>query len=293
MDDVFFTLSKVIWSFARPDHLVLLLLTLSVLSLAWGSHKKRARRWSLSLLAAVWLVALVPIGKALLQPLEQRFAVPQQLEQSRLSGIVVLGGAEDLSAMQFHQRAEFSDAADRVMVVPELAQRFPGLPIIYSSGSSWLSEPGLKGADYTKLYFDAIGLGSRVLYERQSRNTFENATLSRALAGEQMDGTWLLVTSAFHMPRSVGVFQQQGWKVQPYPVDFRGQSFAGLGVLFSLSGNLSDLVMALREWVGLLAYRLSGKTAQLLPPADRLGPMPHRDAAQQTIQQVTGEVDNG
>ncbi len=265
MDDLFFILSKVIWSFARPDHLLLLLLTLSVLSLSWGSAKKRARRWSLGLLVMVWLVALVPIGKGLLTPLEQRFAVPQQLDQTRLAGIIVLGGAEKLSTMRLYQRAEFTEAAERVMAVPELAQRFPELPIIYSCGSGWLLEPEIKGADYTKLYFDAMGLDGRVLYERQSRNTYENATLSRALAGELINGTWLLVTSAFHMPRSVGVFRQQGWTVLPYPVDFRGQPLSELGVFFSLSDNLSDLVMAVREWTGLLAYRLSGKTEQMLP----------------------------
>jgi len=151
-----------------------------------------------------------------------------------------------------------------VMAVPELARRFPGLPIIYTCGSGWLLEPDIKGADYTKLYFDAMGLAGRVLYERESRNTFENATLSAPLAGDKLAGTWLLVTSAFHMPRSVGVFRQQGWTVLPYPVDYRGQPLEW-DLYFNLSGNLEDLTMAAREWVGLLAYWLSGKTAHLLP----------------------------
>lgn len=264
MDDLFFILSKLIWSFARPDHLVLLLLTLAVLGLAWNSPRRKSRNGALGLLGGIWLVALFPVGAMLIFPLEQRFAVPTPLEQSALAGIIVLGGAEKLSVMQLRQRAEFTAAAERVMAVPELAQRFPDLPIIYSCGSGWLLEPDLRGADYTRLYFDAMGLSGRVLYERESRNTYENATLSRPLAGDRIEGRWLLVTSAFHMPRSVGVFRQQGWRVLPYPVDFRGQPWSWR-LHFNLSGNLEDLTMAVREWVGLLAYRLSGKTATLLP----------------------------
>ncbi len=264
MDDLFFILSKLIWTFARPDHLMLLLLTLAVLILGWNSPKRKARGCALGLLGLIWIVALFPVGESLLHPLEQRFGVPQRLEQTPLAGIIVLGGAEKLAAMRFHQRAEFTEAAERVMAVPELAQRFPDLPIIYSCGSGWLLEPDIKGADYTKLYFDAMGLGGRVLYERESRNTFENASLSVALAGERIKGTWLLVTSAFHMPRSVGVFRQQGWTVLPYPVDYRGAPL-GWNIYFNLSDNLEDLTMAVREWVGLLAYRLSGKTHTLLP----------------------------
>ncbi|MEH6471860.1 MAG: YdcF family protein [Halopseudomonas sp.] len=265
MDDLFFILSKLIWAFVRPDHLLLLLLTLAVLVLGWNSPKRKAWRSAMVLLGIIWLVALFPIGRMLMHPLEQQFMPPQQLDQSRLAGIIVLGGAESLSAMRYRQRAEFTEAAERVMVVPTLAEQFPELPIIYTCGSGWLLEPDIRGADYTKLYFDAMGLDGRVLYERESRNTYENASLSIPLAGERFEGTWLLVTSAFHMPRSVGVFRQQGWKVLPYPVDFRGQPFELTDYFFSLSSNLEDLTMAVREWTGLLAYRLSGKTYQLLP----------------------------
>lgn len=272
MDDLFFTLSKLIWTFARPDHLLLLVLTVSVLVLGWSSVRRRARRWSLLSLALIWMIAIYPLGQVLLYPLEQRFDMAQNLAsspllagQDELAGIIVLGGAEKLSAMELRQRPEFTEAAERIMAVPELARHFPDLPIIYTCGSGWLLKQQVKGADYTKLYFDAMGLEARVLYERESRNTHENATLSKALAGEQISGTWLLVTSAFHMPRSVGVFEQQGWTVRPYPVDYRGQPFEQVGIYFNLSGNLADLTMALREWVGLLAYWLSGKTAVLLP----------------------------
>ena len=275
MDNLFFVLSKTLWTFGRPDHLLLLLLTLAVLVLGWNSRRRKARSFAYFVLLLLWLVALVPVGQWLLHPLEQRFAPPAQLSQQPLAGVIVLGGAEKLGMMRYHQRPEFTEAADRVMAVPVLARQLPQLPIVYTCGSGWLTEQQIKGADFTRRYFDSLGLDGRVLYERESRNTYENATLSRDLVRQQLGeqalgGRWLLVTSAFHMPRSVGVFRQQGWDVLPYPVDYRGQPLQGFPFYFNLTENLEDLTMAAREWTGLLAYWLSGKTHRLLPGSESM-----------------------
>ncbi|WP_421866152.1 YdcF family protein [Motiliproteus sp.] len=270
MDNLFYMLSKVIWTFARPDHLLLLIMTLAVLVLGWNTQRRQARLFAWLSLAMIWLVALVPVGQVFLHQLEQRFPPPGPLQSQSLSGIIVLGGAEQLASMRYHRRAEFTDAADRILAVPQLAMERSDLPIVYSCGSGWHTEPEIRGADFTKLYFDAIGLEDRVLYEREARNTYENGTLSRELVRQQLgesalEGRWLLVTSAFHMPRSVGVFRQQGWDVLPYPVDYRGQPLGEDPIYFNLSSNLQDLMMASREWVGLLAYWLTDKTYRFLP----------------------------
>lgn len=273
MDDLFYVLSKSIWTFARPDHLLLLIMTAAVLVLGWNTQRRRARFIALLSLTMIWLAALVPVGQVMLYQLEKRFLPPGPLQQQPLAGIIVLGGAEQLASMRYHRRAEFTDAADRILAVPQLATERNDLPIIYSCGSGWHAEPDIRGADFTKLYFDAIGLEGRVLYEREARNTYENGTFSRELIVEQLglaalEGRWLLVTSAFHMPRSVGVFRQQGWNVLPYPVDYRGQPFGEDLIYFNLTGNLQDLMMAAREWAGLLAYWLTGKTDQFLPGSE-------------------------
>jgi uncharacterized SAM-binding protein YcdF (DUF218 family) len=101
--------------------------------------------------------------------------------------------------------------------------------------------------------------------ERLSRNTEENATLSKALAGPKPGERWLLVTSAYHMPRSVGLFRRAGFAVEPYPVDWR-TSRENLLTPFNLAGEgLERTDLAIREWMGLAAYRISGKTSELLP----------------------------
>ena len=79
------------------------------------------------------------------------------------------------------------------------------------------------------------------------------------------EGQWLLVTSAFHMPRSVGIYRKQGWNVIPYPVDHYSTTEIGLKLDPKLWRNLRDLNTAMREWIGLVVYYLTGKTDQLLP----------------------------
>lgn len=100
--------------------------------------------------------------------------------------------------------------------------------------------------------------------ERRSRNTYENAVFTKALVAPKPGERWLLVTSAYHMPRSVGLFRRAGFLVEPYPVDWRigERVFAFENVS---ADGLFRTDIAVREWLGLLAYRLSGRTGELLP----------------------------
>jgi uncharacterized SAM-binding protein YcdF (DUF218 family) len=106
--------------------------------------------------------------------------------------------------------------------------------------------------------------------ERRSRNTQENAEFSKALAAPKSGERWLLVTSAYHMPRSVGVFRKAGFAVEPYPVDWRvgGPADRWRFRTFAIDG-LANLDAGTREWMGLVAYRISGKTSEFFP-----GPVP-------------------
>ena len=116
-----------------------------------------------------------------------------------------------------------------------------------------------------RILFDQLGLAERaIIYESESRNTAENARNSKQLVTPEEGENWLLVTSAFHMPRSIGVFCQQGWVVQAYPVDHHSQKGSLARLDFSFVENLSVLKKAIREWVGLVAYRFSGRTDRFL-----------------------------
>jgi uncharacterized SAM-binding protein YcdF (DUF218 family) len=138
---------------------------------------------------------------------------------------------------------------------------------VFSGGSANLLANDAREADYAGAIFESLGIAkSRLIMERRSRNTQENAEFSKALVAPKDGERWLLVTSAFHMPRSIGLFRKAGFAVEPYPVDWRvgGRedffSFADIGV-----DGLSRMDVAVREWIGLVAYRLSGKIDELLP----------------------------
>ena len=101
--------------------------------------------------------------------------------------------------------------------------------------------------------------------ERESRNTDDNARLSKALMNPQSSEAWVMITSARHMPRSVGIFRKQGWAVIPYPVDYVTTRAIGFSLGFNFAGGVAALDEAGYEWFGLLSYRLSGRTDALFP----------------------------
>ena len=148
-----------------------------------------------------------------------------------------------------------------------LAHAYPNARIIFSGGSANLISNDAREADFAAAIFEGLGIAkSRLIMERRSRNTLENAEFSRDLANPKPGERWLVVTSAFHMPRSVGLFRKAGFPVEPFPVDWRVGDRGDLGS-FALLGaeGLSRTDTGAREWMGLVAYRLTGKTDQLLP----------------------------
>jgi uncharacterized SAM-binding protein YcdF (DUF218 family) len=225
------------------------------------------------MVAAVLLLAICgfsPLGNWVLYPLESRFP-PWDAARGAPDGMVVLGGSIEADLSAAHGVAVTSGGADRVIAAAALAHRYPKARIIYSGGSSKLISDDAKEADYATALFESLGVSrERLTMERASRNTQENAEFSKALAAPKSGERWLLVTSGYHMPRSVGVFRKAGFVVEPYPVDWRVGGRADLLTLptFSVEG-LAKVDAGTREWMGLVAYRLSGKTSEFLP-----GPIP-------------------
>jgi len=117
----------------------------------------------------------------------------------------------------------------------------------------------------SNLFSRLTDLDQRIEYESQSRNTFENVIHSQAMVSPLSHENWVVITSAFHMPRTMGIFCRQNWTVIPYPVDHYAEKGNLLRIDFDFINNLQILSIAVREWVGLLAYRLTGKTLGCCP----------------------------
>jgi uncharacterized SAM-binding protein YcdF (DUF218 family) len=224
------------------------------------------------LIASVVLLAICgfsPLGNWLLYPLESRFPA-WDATRGAPDGIVVLGASIDADLSVAHGGAVVRSAPDRLIAAAMLAHRYPNARIIFSGGSANLISNDAREADYAGAIFEGLGISkARITMERRSRNTQENAEFSKAIAAPKNGERWLLVTSAFHMPRSVGLFRKAGFAVEPYPVDWRvgGRSdllmFSNLGI-----DGLGRTDVAVREWIGLFAYRVMGKIDTLLPGPD-------------------------
>jgi uncharacterized SAM-binding protein YcdF (DUF218 family) len=267
---LFFVLSKTLGIMLLPTNFLLGagLIGASLLATRLASLGRRLMMLSVALLA---ICGFSPVGNLVLYPLEQRFP-PWDGARGAPDGIVVLGASIDADISAAHGTAVVRRAADRIIAAAALAQRYPNARIIFSGGSANLVSNDTREADYAGAVFESLGIAkTRLIMERRSRNTLENAEFSKALAAPKAGERWLLVTSAFHMPRSVGLFRKAGFVVEPYPVDWW---VGGRGDLFTFSNMAVDgLVrtdLAVREWIGLIAYRATGKIDELLP-----GPSPN------------------
>jgi uncharacterized SAM-binding protein YcdF (DUF218 family) len=266
---VFFLLSKTLGFMLLPANFLIGagVLGAVLLTTRWAFLGRRL------LIAAVVLLAICgfsPLGNWLLYPLEQRFP-PWDAARGVPDGIIVLGGSIEPELSVAHGRAALTHAADRLIAAAALARRYPNARIVFTGGNANLvSDDTAKEADYALSLFESLGIPrERLTMERRSRNTQENAEFSKMIAAPKSGERWLLVTSAYHMPRSVGLFRKAGFAVEPYPVDWRVGGRADILTLSSLSSEGLDRVdTGIREWMGLAAYWISGKTRELFPGPD-------------------------
>ena len=235
-----------------------------LLATRWASVGRKLMVASVILLA---ICGFSPLGKLLLYPLESRFPPWDSARGAPPDGIIVLGGSIDADVSAAHGGAIVRSAADRIIGAAALARRYPNARVIYSGGSANLISNDAREADFASAVFESLGTSrARLTMERRSRNTAENAEFSKALAAPKDGERWLLVTSAFHMPRSVGLFRKAGFNVEAYPVDWRVGERGDLLMFSSVAlEGLGRTDIAIREWIGLVAYRATGKIDQLLP----------------------------
>jgi uncharacterized SAM-binding protein YcdF (DUF218 family) len=262
---MFFILSKVLGFFAIASNVVIALGLLGVLLLA-TRLKRTGRFLTVASLIGLALLGLLPIGNALIIPLEQRFP-PWDDTRGPPDGIVVLGGAITPDVSAARNEVALNEAAERVTSAVALARRYPQARIIYSGGTGALVYPEGSEAVFAVRIFDSLGIPpERITAEEQSRNTVENAVFSLLLAMPRPGERWLLVTSGYHMPRAMGVFRQAGFPVEAYPVDWRTRGPQdALRPFPTLSGGLERADTAVHEWIGLVVYWLTGRSAGLFP----------------------------
>lgn len=258
-------LSKTFGIVFMPINLLLELGVVGILLLA-TRFAGLGRKLLVVTVALLALCGFSPLSNLLIYPLEQRFPA-WDASRGAPDGIIVLGGPIDPDLSEARNTPVVRNAADRLFATAALARRYPNARVVFTGGSANLIAVEAKEGDYAATILEGLGVAKeRLIIERQSRNTQENATFTKAMVDPKPGERWLLVTSAYHMPRSMGLFRKAGFPVEAYPVDWRVGGRADLLSFNKLSTDgLARTETAAREWLGLVAYRLTGRIDELLP----------------------------
>ncbi len=258
MDTLFFILSKLVWALIRPE--TWLLLSLLLVLLTFSRRPGLSRRIIAVTVVAILVLGFVPLGHFLIGTIETRFPVAPHL--SRVDGIILLGGSEETGPADISGQPELNAAGERMSATAALALAYPQARILVTGGSGALlsaSDQPLH-ADIARMFLAGFGIPEdRLILETRSRNTAENAAMSLPLAAPREGETWVLVTSAWHMPRAMESFTRAGWtSLVAWPVDHRGLT-PGSGLRWNFAENLMVLDLATKEIVGRFAYRIAGR----------------------------------
>lgn len=263
-----FELGKILWMVFAPANLLVL-----GLCLAWLLLRRRDRRasgWprllvgSMALLSL--LIAVTPLGHLPMMMLENRFSRPAVMP-AKVDGIVVLGGGlRPLLSLSRDEPVMLASGNVRLAAFVDLARRYPEARLIFTGGSGDLFAPSYSEAVIARVALERMGLDvERARFEDSSRNTQENAVFSKEMMRPARGETWLLITSASHMPRAVGAFRALEWDVVAYPVGYvtSGDPLVGWG--FNFLAGLAALQTGVREWLGMLGYYANGYTSEIFP----------------------------
>lgn len=270
---MFFVISKLFWIVAEPINFILILGVLGVL-LSFGRTARFGRGLSATSIILLAITGFSPLGALLLRPLEDRFPQPPA-QMAAPTGIIVLGGSLNADLTAARGVPTLPESAARLTTGVALARRFPKARLIFTGGSASISGKGAPEAPGVRELWLSLGVpADQMSFEAKSRNTWENAVFTRARVDPKPDQTWLLVTSAWHMPRAMGIFRKAGFNVVAYPVDYRTYGDdRDLRLPRSALDEMAMLDTAMHEWVGLVAYHLTGKTEAWFPaPRGRVNP---------------------
>ena len=243
---------------SNPDNILFLILLVGAILLF--TRYKNLGSWFVALVAGLLLfINIFPIGELIINPLEERF--PQRPLPEELDGIIVLAGAGDGRISAGRGQPAVGASAERLFAFIHLARKYPKAKLVFMGGGG-----SYKHFDAAHMMFEQSMLDvKRVIFESQSRSTYESALFSFSLIKPQKQEKWALITSAYHMPRAIGVFRKSGWEVIPYPVDYQTAGPQNYKVYYEGFLNVTEVRIGLHEWLGLFAYWATDKTNQLFP----------------------------
>jgi uncharacterized SAM-binding protein YcdF (DUF218 family) len=262
-----FAATKIISFFLQPSNLLAATLAIGVALASIERWKRRGLRLSAIALTGLAAAGFLPIGNMLLAPLEERFGERQpETPTGPVAGIILLGGFEDAWVSAGRGGLAVNESAERLTEGVRLALRLPSAKVVFTGGAASLFDRETVEEPVRRYLIDAGVADDRIIVETKSRNTYENAKYTRELLAPTPEQRWVLVTSAYHMPRAAGVFAKAGFSIIPFPVDYRLRDASDvLRPFASFPDGWKRLDLATREWLGLAAYWWNGRIDDVLP----------------------------
>lgn len=276
---MFFVLSKVIFALIAPSNLCVILMAGGFVLQRFRHWQRTGRRLMVGGFVLLLFFGFSPFGRWLSIPLEDRFASVALPDRGQVTHIIFLGGFEQAAIAEARGEMAMNAAGERLTQSLLLARQYPEAKVVFTGGYGRLVGTPVDAARSVSDYLAATGIArDRILAEGRSRNTFENALFVSdeiEKAGASCPCGFVLVTSAFHMARAVGVFRKAGFeggdrRLHPAPVDFRTRGMADFWSPYAWAHEgLEQSDLAFKEWVGLLAYWMSGRMDVLWPGPGR------------------------
>jgi uncharacterized SAM-binding protein YcdF (DUF218 family) len=266
-----FYASKVLGFLTQPSTLMWVLLVVGLVRARRPASQRSGLRMAAAAAALMALCGLTPVSTWFKAPLEERFPrIEVTAGSGAYAGIIVLGGGEDGRASVLRHQLHINESGERITEGAVLAFRLPQARLIFTGGAAAVLNDNTPGAQSVGAFWREIGIaGERITLEDRSRNTYENAIYTYEILKPKAGERFLLVTSAAHMPRAMGVFRKAGFDVVAYPADYHTNFPAdAIDTFGSIPAGLKRFDESMKEWVGLVAYWLMGRTSALFPGPD-------------------------
>ena len=254
-----FYLSKILWLILNPFNIFIFITLLSILL-----YFIKLSRFSLIIFLInfvfITFISFLPIGSYLIYTIEKEYHSNINPPE-KVDGILILGGATNPLLYNEYDQISLNDSSERLVESVFIIKKFDKAKVIFSGGSGFLNRPGFDNAQVAKSFYKKIGIEiDKIIFEDNSRNTYENIIYSKKIANPKINENWLLITSASHMKRALLIADKNNWDLIPYAVDFKNIKEFKLIPNLNLLSNLNSFQQGSHEWLGLVSYYLMGRT---------------------------------
>ncbi|GAA0558176.1 YdcF family protein [Rhizomicrobium electricum] len=252
---MFYYLAQTFWFLCAPSHFAVWLV-LAAAVLLYRNRVRAARRCAIASAAILIVAGFTPLSVWLMHPVENLYS--RSTLPAHLDGILILGGGTDAEILTSRGAPNASYGLARLAAAASIARLHPEARVVFSGGPFPIGHWDSEAVAARKILIELGARPEQIVLEATSRNTWENFKNTKAIVKPKQDQRWVLVTSAFHMPRAMKIATKSNWPMIPWPSDYMTATSSQYAFR-EFPENLQRTDLAVHEGIGVLVYRLSGK----------------------------------